>query len=123
MRNLWAVSPKFLWLNATTSTTAIALGGTTTADKDADGVKESYVVYDGAYALVNNQIQKDNATGVGAIHANSKNYGAYLNANELFADAEAQEEIATWDTNYWVIKDGAPAWKSIAAPSTGGDER
>ena len=93
-----------------TSSQYSVLGGSTEADKDKDGVADTYTVYQGAYAIVNNETQKTNAYGKGGIHANSTNHGVYVGAEAMKNDAAAQAEIATWDTTYWTIVEGIPTW-------------
>ena len=94
------------------------LGGTSNPDKDGNGVTDTYVVYDGAYALVNNQTQYDNYYSHGAIHADSKDYGVFYNLAGLLADSAAAAEVASWATeeNYfwkYVPEEGYFGWHSL----------
>ena len=101
-----------------TSASCMVLGGTSTYDKNEDGVADTYVIYDGAYALVSNQYQYDNYYGKGAINADSKDYGVFYNLAGLLADSAAAAEVASWATEenfFWkyVPEEGYFGWHSL----------
>ena len=92
-----------------TSSTFYAVGGSA-YDKDGDGVIDPFGIYDGVYAIVNNETQQTKAFGAGGAYAGSVNYAAFVGAEAMKNDAAAQAEIATWDTTYWTIVEGVPTW-------------
>ena len=79
----------------------------------ADGVADPFGIYDGVYAMVADNAEKDyvgNAFGKGGAVAGSKNYAAYTSAEAMKNDTAAQTEVATWNTIYWTIVEGVPTW-------------
>ncbi|MBO5277124.1 MAG: hypothetical protein J6B05_00550, partial [Clostridia bacterium] len=79
----------------------------------ADGVADPFGIYDGVYAMVADNAEKDyvgNAFGKGGAVAGSTNYAAYTSAEAMKNDTAAQTEVATWNTTYWTIVEGVPTW-------------
>jgi hypothetical protein len=93
-----------------------SIGGTTQLYALGGNAKYAMVKFEGAYTLVPSEINnipyiaghKDVGAAEGSV------YAGFTSAEAMKNDAEAQAEIATWNTAYWTITDGVPVWNTAA---------